>query len=445
MPEDFAHQAPTPVQSTTIPIIRNKRNCLICAPTGSGKTLAFLLPIVEKLNKESSDENNVLILQPSKELALQTFQEIEKIVAKNSELNSKVRAHNLIDVQPRTLKKFHSESETKVAKPNILLTTPNKLIHLLKENSKNVEISKIFNNYLKTIRTLVIDESDQLFEETHQKNTDRSFRTQLATIFTKLSNFSCHFFSATYSNTVEKWCETYLDNFITVSVGTRNTANNKIEQKLMFCENERHKLLSLTDILLKEFKPPILIFVQNKYRVDELYKELCATCPEDIDHTKIGSIHSDLNNKLRSDTIEKFRNGDKLILISTELLGRGMDFVNVGLVINYDIPTSPISYIHRIGRTARGNASKGHAITLFTPADKHILRTIGGVMQQAGCEVPEYIMKLKKLNNKERKRMANQSIKRDDIRFKKKKRKVDEKSEKLEKPVKSQVKKSKNK
>ena len=415
--------------------------------------MAFLLPIVEKLNKskgkESSDKN-VLILQPSKELALQTFQEIEKIVAKNSDLSSKVRAHNLVDVQPKTLKKFQSEkeSETNVAKtPNILLTTPNKLIHLLKENSKNVEISKIFNNYLKTIRTLVIDESDQLFEETHQKNTDRSFRTQLATIFTKLSNFSCHFFSATYSNTVEKWCETYLDNFITVSVGTRNTANNKIEQKLMFCENERHKLLSLTDILLKEFKPPILIFVQNKYRVDELYKELCATCPEDIDHTKIGSIHSDLNNKLRSDTIEKFRNGDKLILISTELLGRGMDFVNVGLVINYDIPTSPISYIHRIGRTARGNASKGHAITLFTPADKHILRTIGGVMQQAGCEVPEYIMKLKKLNNKERKRMANQSIKRDDIRFKKKKRKVDEKSEKekSEKPVKIQVKKSKNK
>ena len=415
--------------------------------------MAFLLPIVEKLNKskgkESSDKN-VLILQPSKELALQTFQEIEKIVAKNSDLSSKVRAHNLVDVQPKTLKKFQSEkeSETKNAKlPNILLTTPNKLIHLLKENSKNVEISKIFNNYLKAIRTLVIDESDQLFEETHQKNTDRSFRTQLATIFTKLSNFSCHFFSATYSNTVEKWCETYLDNFITVSVGTRNTANNKIEQKLMFCENERHKLLSLTDILLKEFKPPILIFVQNKYRVDELYKELCATCPEDIDHTKIGSIHSDLNNKLRSDTIEKFRNGDKLILISTELLGRGMDFVNVGLVINYDIPTSPISYIHRIGRTARGNASKGHAITLFTPADKHILRTIGGVMQQAGCEVPEYIMKLKKLNNKERKRMANQSIKRDDIRFKKKKRKVDEKSEKekSEKPVKIQVKKSKNK
>lgn len=417
LPENF-YKNPTPVQSQSIPILRESRNCLVCAPTGSGKTLSFLLPIVEKKLKEIDRSTkdvpvgaNVLILQPSKELALQTFIELEKIIPKGQEKN--IRPHCLSDISEKTRKKFSRPAGAEDQTPNILLTTPNKLIYLMK--SKDPELAKIFKNYLASTKTLIIDEADKLFEESHKTKKERSFRSQLAEIFQTLSNFVCHFFSATYSSDVEKWCNTYLDSVISVTIGTRNTANNKIDQKLIFTNDENAKIYTLKQMFLGKFSPPVLIFVQSKERVKQLYNELKMNGRQFLEKFKISSIHGDLNDKVRLETIKKFRTGETWVLICTELMGRGMDFPNVGLVVNFDLPTSPISYIHRIGRTARGENKTGQAVTFFTTEDRDILRTIGGIMRQAGCEVPDYIMELKKLNNKERRKIAKSNPDREAI------------------------------
>ena len=115
-------------------------------------------------------------------------------------------------------------------------------------------------------------------------------------------------------------------------------------------------------------------------------------------------------------------------MICTELMGRGLDFPDLSVVINYDFPNSAIEYIHRIGRTGRAG-KKGKAITLFTPEDTELLRTIGGVIKQAGCDVPEYIMKMKKLNTKNRKK-ATKNPKRQNIRPEKRKKPESNKSSK---------------
>ena len=424
LPKNFYSQ-PTPVQAQSIPVLRDRRNCLVCAPTGSGKTISFLLPIIERLalsvdndkTDTPSSVENFLIIQPSKELATQTYDELLKIMPEDSS----VRPHNLSDISEKTRKIFSSEKSGQI--PNVLLTTPNKLIYLLK--SSNQEISKIFQNFLSKTKTLIIDEADKLFEESHEKNKERSFRTQLGEIFQILTKFKCHFFSATYSSDVEHWCNTYLDEVVNITIGTRNTANDKIDQKLIFTNDEDAKIYNLKRIFMNSgsgsteaedenlFKPPVLIFVQSKERVKDLYKELKNEGI--IEKFKISSIHGDLNDAVRNETIKKFRTGEYWVLICTELMGRGMDFENVGLVINFDLPTSPISYIHRIGRTARGHNKTGKAVTFFTVQDKHILRTIGGIMKQAGCKVPDYIMEMKKLNNKERKKISKSNPERQAI------------------------------
>ena len=125
----------------------------------------------------------------------------------------------------------------------------------------------------------------------------------------------------------------------------------------------------------------------------------------EYDEFRVATIHGGLSGDVRDDIVKGLREGKYWVLICTELMGRGIDILGVGLVVNFDLPTSPISYIHRIGRTGRAGRD-GRAVTFFTSEDKYRLRTIGGIMKQAGCEVPDYIMKLPKVNSKNRKKMG---------------------------------------
>lgn len=147
------------------------------------------------------------------------------------------------------------------------------------------------------------------------------------------------------------------------------------------------------------------------------------------DAINVDVVHADRTQQQRDDVVKAFREGKVWVLICTELIGRGIDFLGVNLVINYDFPPSAISYIHRIGRTGRAGR-RGKAITYFTQEDKPKLRSIANIMQQSGCKVPEYMLTIKKQSKKVRRRLEKTVPKRADIAIKnpnqiKKKRKFD--------------------
>uniref|UniRef100_A0A8C0HK14 RNA helicase n=1 Tax=Chelonoidis abingdonii TaxID=106734 RepID=A0A8C0HK14_CHEAB len=265
------------------------------------------------------------------------------------------------------------------ATENILVTTPNRLIYLLKQDPPVIDLTRV--------EWLVVDESDKLFEDGKS-----GFRDQLASIFLACTSHVVKraLFSATFAFDVEQWCKLNLDNIILVSVGARNAAAETVDQELLFVGSETGKLLAMRDLVKKGFTPPVLVFVQSIERAKELFHELI------YEGINVDVIHADKTQQQRDNVVHSFRAGKIWVLICTALLARGIDFKGVNMVINYDFPTSAVEYIHRIGRTGRAGHT-GKAVTFFTEDDKPLLRSVANVIQQAGCPVPDYIKAFHKL------------------------------------------------
>jgi ATP-dependent RNA helicase DDX52/ROK1 len=157
----------------------------------------------------------------------------------------------------------------------------------------------------------------------------------------------------------------------------------------MFVGREEGKLLAIRQITQKGIKPPVIIFLESKDRAQALFGELM------YDGIRVDVIHAGRSQSARDEAVAKFRRGETWVLICTDLVARGVDFKAVNMVINYDLPTSGVTYVHRIGRTGRAGR-KGEAITFFTESDFDNLRTIANVMKLSGCKVPAWMLSLKK-------------------------------------------------
>ncbi|KAM4844334.1 putative ATP-dependent RNA helicase DDX52 [Thomomys bottae] len=385
---DSGFQMPTPIQMQAIPVMLHGRELLASAPTGSGKTLAFSIPILMHLKQPTNKGFRALIISPTRELASQIHRELLKI----SE-GTGFRIH-MIHKAAVAAKKFGPKSSKKF---DILVTTPNRLIYLLKQDPPGIDLT--------SVEWLVVDESDKLFEDGKT-----GFRDQLASIFLACTSHKVRraMFSATFAYDVEQWCRLNLDNVITVSIGARNSAVETVEQELLFVGSETGKLLAMRELVKKGFNPPVLVFVQSIERAKELFHELI------YEGINVDVIHAERTQQQRDNTVHSFRAGKIWVLICTALLARGIDFKGVNLVINYDFPTSSVEYIHRIGRTGRAG-HKGKAVTFFTEDDKPLLRSIANVIQQAGCPVPEYIKGFQKLLSKQKKKLIKKPLKRESI------------------------------
>ncbi|XP_044532599.1 probable ATP-dependent RNA helicase DDX52 isoform X2 [Gracilinanus agilis] len=381
-------QSPTPIQMQAIPVMLHGRELLASAPTGSGKTLAFSIPILMQLKQPTNKGFRALIISPTRELASQTHRELVRL----SE-GTGFRIH-MIHKAAVAAKKFGPKSSKKF---DILVTTPNRLIYLLKQDPPGID--------LKNVEWLVVDESDKLFEDGKT-----GFRDQLAFIFLACTSHKVRraMFSATFAHDVEQWCKLNLDSVISVSIGARNSAAETVEQELLFVGSETGKLLAMRDLIKKGFHPPVLVFVQSIERAKELFHELI------YEGINVDVIHAERTQQQRDNTVHSFRAGKIWVLICTALLARGIDFKGVNLVINYDFPTSAVEYIHRIGRTGRAG-HKGKAVTFFTEDDKPLLRSVANVIQQAGCPVPEYIRSFHKLPSKQKKKMIKKPLERESI------------------------------
>ncbi|KAH8264836.1 hypothetical protein KR038_002735 [Drosophila bunnanda] len=383
---DFAQ--PTPIQMQALPVLLQRRALMACAPTGSGKTLAFLTPIIDGLRAHKTTGLRALVLAPTRELAQQIYRECAELTRETG-----LRTHFISKVS-EAKQKQGAECKQRY---DILVSTPNRVRFLLQQEPPLLDLSQV--------EWFVLDEADRLMEE-GQNN----FKEQLDDIYAACSHpAKCvAFFSATYTVPVAKWALRHLKNLVRVTVGVQNSATDTVQQELLFVGSESGKLVAMRDLVRQGLQPPVLVFVQSKERAKQLFEELL------YDGINVDVIHAERSQHQRDNCVRAFREGSIWVLICTELMGRGIDFKGVNLVINYDFPPTTISYIHRIGRTGRAGRP-GRAITFFTQEDTANLRSVAQIIKNSGGSVPEYMLQMKKVRKSEAKMRAKKPLDREDI------------------------------
>ncbi|KAH8380454.1 hypothetical protein KR009_010751, partial [Drosophila setifemur] len=379
---------PTPIQMQALPVLLQRRALMACAPTGSGKTLAFLTPIIDGLRAHKTSGLRALVLAPTRELAQQIYRECAELTRETG-----LRTHFISKVS-EAKQKHGAECKQRY---DILVSTPNRVRFLLQQQPPLLDLSQV--------EWFVLDEADRLMEE-GQNN----FKEQLDVIYAACSNSSkcVAFFSATYTVPVAKWALRHLKNLVRITIGVQNSATDTVEQELLFVGSESGKLVAMRNLVRQGLQPPVLVFVQSKERAKQLFEELL------YDGINVDVIHAERSQHQRDNCVRAFREGSIWVLICTELMGRGIDFKGVNLVINYDFPPTTISYIHRIGRTGRAGRP-GRAITFFTQEDTANLRSIAQIIKNSGGSVPEYMLQMKKVRKSEIKMRAKKPLDREDI------------------------------
>lgn len=318
--KSYNFSEPTPVQMQVLPILLQEKSAKVVAPTGSGKTISFAVPIIqiihEKIQKapELSDQIHAIILVPTRELALQILSVTAKLCYETG-----IRTHIIKDTNENHMKNFHKK------KSNILIATPMKLTNFIESEAMTLE----------HVDWIVIDEVDKLFEESNQ-----GFKEDLESILKACTNEDKKFalFSATTTKEMTPFVHEHLKDFATVNISP-NVPTSSVEQELLYVGTESAKLMTVRNIFNDGVLPPVLIFLQSKERAKQLYSEL------QFDGLRVEVIHSERKQKEREEIYKKFREGKIWVLICTELMSRGIDFRDVNMVINFDLPTSIYSYV----------------------------------------------------------------------------------------------------
>eukprot|EP00667_Euglena_gracilis_P006906 EG_transcript_6971 len=361
------YEKPTPIQMQAWSVLLKQRDLIACGPTGSGKTLAFLVPLLALLDKHSGEGLRALVLSPTKELSQQTQREANRFLDHAPE-EGRLQLLRLSSSSARDPKRLNG--------CDVLISTPQRLLEMVREKGLD----------LKQVEYVVLDEADTLFAKNFQPQLDEIFAAATKPGLKK------SVFSATITPEVQKLATSVMHNSITVKIGKKITANMNVEQRLVFCSTEDSKVLTVRQLFVTGLPLPALVFLQSKERADALYGELRAL------NVGVGVIHAARTQDQREEAIRMFRLGKLACLICTELLARGIDFKGVGTVINFDIPTSSVKYIHRIGRTGRAG-KRGTALTIFTPEDAHYLRVLAPVIHQAGGKVEPWMLAMRRERN----------------------------------------------
>lgn len=325
--------SPSPIQDGIIPQMLLGKDVIGIANTGTGKTAAFLIPLVDKVirNKKSK----VLILSPTRELALQTDQEFREF-SRGTGIRSAICIGGAgMGGQISQLRK----------NPNFIIGTPGRLKDLVER--------KILN--LKDVDSVVLDEVDRMLDMGFVK--DIKFLLSL-TQNEKQSSF----FSATFDKGTKELAMKFLKNPVSVSIEARATSEN-VDQDVVYVKNADEKIDLLHDILLKEECKKVIVFGKTKHGVDKLGKNLSQR------GFKAGSIHGNMSQNKRQKVLRFFKENRINVMFATDVAARGLDIDDITHVINYDLPSNYEDYIHRIGRTGRGSKT-GSALTFIEKYNK---------------------------------------------------------------------------
>ncbi|KAH7914459.1 P-loop containing nucleoside triphosphate hydrolase protein [Hygrophoropsis aurantiaca] len=376
---DYKH--PTGIQSYGIPILMKSRDLAAISPTGTGKTLSYLLPVMAALESPISSSKSdagvgvrAIVLAPTRELAHQIHNECLKLAAGRKwriVLFSKATASTLSDRNVRD-------------KVDIIISTPLRLVASVQEGNLN----------LNNVRHLILDEADRML--------DPEFLSQVQEIVAACTHPTLQkaVFSATLPAGAEKIAMGMLRDPIRVVVGLKDTPLPLISQTLTYVADDGSKLPSLLTYFSQPYNPPVLVFTSTQPRATSLAEELLLNGIPNVD-----CLHAGMTKKEREDAVSRMRKGESWVMISTEVMARGMDFKGIREVINYDFPTSVQSYVHRIGRTGRAGR-EGKAVTYFTDEDGPYLKSIANVLLQSGSTVPDWIVKLPKPSKMKKKQMG---------------------------------------
>ncbi|XP_077584627.1 DEAD-box helicase 3 X-linked a isoform X1 [Stigmatopora nigra] len=393
---------PTPVQKHAIPIIKSKRDLMACAQTGSGKTAAFLLPVLSQIYtegpgdvlqaaKNSGQENGrygrrkqypiALVLAPTRELALQIYDEARKVAYRSRVRPCVVYGGADIGQQIRELERGC----------HLLVATPGRLVDMMERGKIGLD----YCNYL------VLDEADRML--------DMGFEPQIRRIVEQDTMppkgiRQTMMFSATFPKEIQILARDFLEDYIFLAVGRVGSTSENITQKVVWVEetDKRSFLLDLlnatvmpnevqengTDAPEKPGKDSLtLVFVETKKGADALedflYREGYACT----------SIHGDRSQRDREEALHQFRSGRCPILVATAVAARGLDISNVKHVINFDLPSDIEEYVHRIGRTGRvGNL--GLATSFFNDKNSNITKDLLDILVEAKQEVPSWLESL---------------------------------------------------
>lgn len=319
---------PSAIQDQAIPYVLEGKDVIGLANTGTGKTAAFVLPIIEKLTRDKAGMPAVLIMAPTRELAVQIDDEFRKF-AQGMRLYSAICVGGMnIGYQIRDLQR----------RPHVVIGTPGRLKDLI-----NKGVLK-----LNQIDTLVLDEADRML--------DMGFLPDIRAIVSELPKERQSLcFSATITPAINDLINTILVDPVTVSVRTSETSEH-VEQDVIEATSKEEKIEILNKLLAEEEFDKVLIFGQTKFGVQRLADKLSQ------DGFPSAAIHGDKSQPQRQRALNAFKRNDVKVLVATDVAARGLDIPNVSHVINFDQPMTYEDYVHRIGRTGRGGA-KGKAFT----------------------------------------------------------------------------------
>ena len=342
--EAMGFEEATPIQEQAIPLIMEQNDVLACAQTGTGKTAAFLLPIINELTLNEPAGIDTLIIEPTRELVMQVDQQLEAFSYFTQISSIAVyggRGGQAMEQERRALKQ-------EVA---IIVATPGRFTAHLDLGYVNLD----------NVKHLVLDEADRML--------DMGFAPAIMDIVNRLPRVrQTLLFSATMPNDIRRFAKNLLRRPKEINIAVSKPAENIIQTVYEIEDNGK---IPLTIKLLKGKKRlrRVLIFASTKRKVKDLAAALTRN------KLPVGEVHSDLDQAHREEQVLKFKNGTLPIIVATDVLSRGIDISGIDVVINYDVPGDAEDYVHRIGRTARAEAS-GIAITYVNREDYHRFQRI---------------------------------------------------------------------
>lgn len=331
-------KTPTSIQYKTIPVAVKGKDIIGIAQTGTGKTLAFGIPLVQQILK--TEKGKGLIILPTRELALQINESIQKIGR-----GFGIRTTVLIGGSP-----IHLQIRTIRDNPHVIIGTPGRIIDHIERRTLS----------LHDVTILVLDEADRMF--------DMGFAPQINRILKAVpKNRQTMLFSATMPDGIVKIASNHMKLPVRIEIARSGTTAENIKHELFIVRKDQK--VPLLRKLLKEHKGSVLIFLRIKFSVKKICKDLRNI------GISAAEIHSNRSLSQRKEALEGFKLGRYRVLVATDIASRGIDVKGIELVINFDLPENPEDYVHRIGRTGRAGMA-GKAVSFALPDQGSKVREI---------------------------------------------------------------------
>ncbi len=331
---------PTPIQAAAIGPALTGGDILGIAQTGTGKTLAFSLPMLQRLAREFPKDGQALVVLPTRELALQVEETLHLIG----------RDAKIITVAMIGGASMFKQVQQLRRQPHVMVATPGRLIDHMRQNPK----------LLKNIKIAVLDEADRMF--------DIGFAPHIKQIMGALpSDRQTMLFSATMPKEILDLAHKYLKNPKRIEVAPQGTTNKTIEHHQL--QTQMGKKLPDLQRVLNQEKGTVLVFSRTKHGAKKIARAI-----REAGHTAT-ELHANKSLAQRKAALAGFKSGQYRVMVATDIAARGIDVNDIGLVVNYDLPTTVEDYVHRTGRTGRAGKS-GRAVSFVTPDERHTVRKI---------------------------------------------------------------------